>query len=37
VAEGEWKNAVLASLAGGAGIFVCYAVAYGITDGFTFR
>jgi hypothetical protein len=37
VADGEWRNAVLAGLAGGAGIFVCYAVAYGITDGFTVR
>jgi hypothetical protein len=37
VAEGGWRNAVLAGLAGGAGIFVCYAVAYGITDGFTVR
>jgi hypothetical protein len=37
VAEGGWRNAILAGLAGGAGIFVCYAVAYGITDGFTVR
>jgi hypothetical protein len=37
VVNGQWRDAVLAGLAGGVGIFVCYAVAYGITDGFTVR
>lgn len=37
VANGEWKDAVLAGIAGGVGIFVCYAVAYGITDGLITR
>jgi hypothetical protein len=35
--NGQWRDAVLAGLAGGVGIFVCYALAYGITDGFTVR
>jgi hypothetical protein len=37
VANGEWRNAVLAGLASGIGIFICYAVAYGITDGLSAR
>ncbi len=37
VANGEWRGIVLAGLAGGVGIFVCYAVAYGITDGLISR
>lgn len=32
--RGKWSTAVMAGLAGGAAIFICYAVAYGITDGF---
>jgi len=31
---GTWHTAVVAGLAGGAAIFVCYALAYGITDQF---
>jgi hypothetical protein len=37
VANREWRDAALAGVAGGLGIFVCYAVAYGITDGFVVR
>ena len=37
VVNGQWWDAVLAGLAGGVGIFACYALAYGITDGFTVR
>jgi predicted permease len=33
VSEGTWTSSILAGLAGGVGIFVCYALAYGITDG----
>ena len=33
VSEGTWTSSILAGLAGGMGIFVCYALAYGITDG----
>ena len=33
IPEGTWTSSILAGLAGGVGIFVCYAVAYGITDG----
>ncbi|MGH7259487.1 MAG: DUF6989 domain-containing protein [Nitrospiraceae bacterium] len=29
----NWTTALLAGVAGGVGIFVCYAIAYGITDG----
>jgi len=31
--RGNWATALWAGAAGGAGIFVCYAIAYGITDG----
>ena len=31
--RGTWTTALLAGASGGAGIFICYAVAYGITDG----
>ncbi len=30
---GTWRTALLAGLAGGAAIFVCYVVAYAATDG----
>ena len=30
---GNWTTALLAGTAGGVGILVCYAIAYGITDG----
>jgi len=33
VCEGTWTSSILAGLAGGVGIFVCYALVYGITDG----
>ena len=33
VIGGNWTTALLAGIAGGAGIFICYALAYGITDG----
>lgn len=33
VSRGTWTTALLAGLAGGAGIFLCYAIAYGLTDG----
>jgi hypothetical protein len=33
VSQGNWTTALLAGIAGGAGIFVCYAIAYGLTDG----
>ncbi|MCS6291956.1 MAG: hypothetical protein H8J66_02695 [Nitrospira sp.] len=33
VMRGHWATAILAGAAGGAGIFICYAIAYGITDG----
>ena len=29
----SWTTAVIAGLAGGLGIFVCYAIAYTLTDG----
>lgn len=32
--ESSWKTALAAGVAGGLAIFVCYAVAYGLTDGF---
>jgi hypothetical protein len=32
-AHGNWTTALLAGIASGFGIFLCYAVAYGITDG----
>jgi hypothetical protein len=32
VSEGRWMSSILAGLAGGVGIFICYAVAYGITE-----
>jgi hypothetical protein len=35
--SGDWKRAVQAGVAGGIGIFICYAVAYGITDGLFLR
>jgi len=31
--RGNWTTALWAGAAGGAGIFVCYAIAYGLTDG----
>lgn len=31
--NGTWATALLAGLTGGAGIFVCYAVAHRLTDG----
>jgi hypothetical protein len=37
VISGDWKQAILAGFAGGAAIFVCYAVAYGSIDGFAIR
>jgi hypothetical protein len=33
VSQGTRTTALLAGLAGGAGIFLCYALAYGLTDG----
>lgn len=33
VYEGSWTSSILAGLAGGVGIFLCYALAYGLTDG----
>ncbi|MDF0645984.1 MAG: hypothetical protein P0111_18300 [Nitrospira sp.] len=33
VAQGTWTTSILAGLAGGSGIFLCYAVAYGLTEG----
>jgi len=33
VSRGNWTTAVLAKVACGVGIFVCDAIAYGITDG----
>lgn len=32
--RGTWVTALLAGITGGIGIFLCYAVAYAITDGF---
>jgi hypothetical protein len=37
ISEGSWTSSLLAGLAGGVGIFICYAIAYGLTDGLTFR
>jgi len=37
VSAGTWTSSILAGLAGGVGIFVCYALAYGITDGLITR
>ena len=37
VSAGNWTSSILAGLAGGVGIFVCYALAYGITDGLITR
>ena len=31
--QGNWTTALLAGFAGGVGIFLCYVIAYGITDG----
>lgn len=31
--QGNWTTALLAGFAGGTGIFLCYVIAYGITDG----
>jgi hypothetical protein len=31
--RGTWATALLTGLAGGAGIFLCFALAYGLTDG----
>jgi hypothetical protein len=31
--RGNWMTALWAGAAGGVGIFVCYAIVYGITDG----
>ena len=31
--RGNWMTAIVAGTAGGVGIFICYAIAYGITDG----
>ncbi len=33
VSRGTWATAIWIGVAGGVGIFVCYAIAYGITDG----
>jgi hypothetical protein len=33
VSQGTWTASLLAGLAGGFGIFLCYAIAYGLTDG----
>lgn len=33
LAQGTWMTALLAGIAGGVGIFICYAVGYGLTDG----
>ena len=33
VIRGTWATAVIAGLAGGLGIFLCYAIAYTLTDG----
>jgi hypothetical protein len=35
VTRGTWMTSIIAGTVGGLGIFVCYAVAYGITDGLT--
>jgi len=37
VSEGSWISSIFAGLAGGLGIFLCYALAYGLTDGLTPR
>ena len=34
---GTWASSLVAGTAGGIGIFLCYALAYGVTDGFTSR
>ncbi len=31
--QGNWTIALLAGITGGIGIFICYALAYGLTDG----
>ena len=33
----NWTTALLAGALGGVGNFICYAIAYGITDGITLR
>ncbi|MFO0768481.1 MAG: hypothetical protein U0231_17260 [Nitrospiraceae bacterium] len=33
VVKADWTDAIWLGLVGGAGIFVCYAMAYGIADG----
>lgn len=35
VTRGNWMTSIIAGTIGGLGIFVCYALAYGITDGIT--
>lgn len=35
--DGTWTRSLLTGIAGGLGIFLCYALAYGITEGFTFH
>ena len=37
VANGNWRTALQAGVAGGIGIFICYAIAYGITDALILR
>jgi hypothetical protein len=32
VSQGTWTTSFFAGLAGGIGIFICYALAYGLTD-----
>lgn len=33
VSQGTWTSSILAGLVGGAGILLCYALAYTFTDG----
>ncbi|BCA56945.1 hypothetical protein W02_40850 [Nitrospira sp. KM1] len=33
VSHGNWTTSIIAGLAGGLAIFLCYALAYGLTDG----
>lgn len=35
VSTGTWVTSILSGLAGGVGIFLCYALAYALTDGLT--
>lgn len=33
VSRGNWTTSIMAGIGGGVGIFICYAIAYGLTDG----